>query len=157
MGPTWVLSAPDGPHVGPMNLAIRLVADALTHTLSLGKMAAILQTVYFVYQEMFISWLKFHFLQRLVSWTNTFRVWITSFSLSSDVVWLLIHIVLKLPLNIDENYNPQMKAEPPLLGKGVLWMHLKNTLKCSMRLITRKGCCIKENFLHWDFLKLRWY
>ena len=24
MGPTWVLSAPDGTHVGPMNLAIRL-------------------------------------------------------------------------------------------------------------------------------------
>ena len=23
MGPTWVLSAPDGPHVGPMNLAIK--------------------------------------------------------------------------------------------------------------------------------------
>ena len=23
LGPTWVLSAPDGPHVGPMNLAIR--------------------------------------------------------------------------------------------------------------------------------------
>ena len=23
MGPTWGLSAPDGPHVGPMNLAIR--------------------------------------------------------------------------------------------------------------------------------------
>ena len=25
MGPTWVMSAPDGPHVGPMNLAIRVV------------------------------------------------------------------------------------------------------------------------------------
>ena len=25
MGPTWVLSAPGGPHVGPMNLAIRVV------------------------------------------------------------------------------------------------------------------------------------
>ena len=25
MGPTWVLSAPDGPHVGPMNLVIREV------------------------------------------------------------------------------------------------------------------------------------
>ena len=25
LGPTWVLSAPDGPHVGPMNLAIRVV------------------------------------------------------------------------------------------------------------------------------------
>ena len=23
MGSTWVLSAPDGPHVGPMNLAIK--------------------------------------------------------------------------------------------------------------------------------------
>ena len=23
MGPTWVLSTPDGPHVGPMNLAFR--------------------------------------------------------------------------------------------------------------------------------------
>ena len=26
MGPTWVLSAPDGPHIGPMNLAIRVVS-----------------------------------------------------------------------------------------------------------------------------------
>ena len=24
IGPTWVLSAPDGPHVGPMNLAIKI-------------------------------------------------------------------------------------------------------------------------------------
>ena len=31
MGPTWVLSAPDGPHVGPMNLAIRvLLTDTST-------------------------------------------------------------------------------------------------------------------------------
>ena len=29
MGPTWVLSAPDGPHVGPMNLAIRTIAADL--------------------------------------------------------------------------------------------------------------------------------
>ena len=28
MGPTWVLSAPDGPHVGPMNLAIRVTLHA---------------------------------------------------------------------------------------------------------------------------------
>ena len=27
MGPTWVLSVRDGPHVGPMNLAIREVSD----------------------------------------------------------------------------------------------------------------------------------
>ena len=24
MGPTWVLPAPDGPHVGPINLAIKV-------------------------------------------------------------------------------------------------------------------------------------
>ena len=26
MGPTWVLSAPEGPHVGRMNLALRVTA-----------------------------------------------------------------------------------------------------------------------------------
>ena len=33
IGPTWVLSAPDGPHVGPMNLAIRVFfnLDAISH------------------------------------------------------------------------------------------------------------------------------
>ena len=29
MGPTWVLSAPDGPHVGPMNLAIGVFSPRL--------------------------------------------------------------------------------------------------------------------------------
>ena len=27
MGPTWVLSASDGPHIGPMNLAIRALSS----------------------------------------------------------------------------------------------------------------------------------
>ena len=31
MGPTWVLSAPDGPHVGPMNLAIVVCYLLLSH------------------------------------------------------------------------------------------------------------------------------
>ena len=31
MGPTWVLSAPDGPHVGPMNFAIRGSFQTLFH------------------------------------------------------------------------------------------------------------------------------
>ena len=34
MGPTWVLPAPDGPHVGPMNLAIRDI-------LGTGKMSVL--------------------------------------------------------------------------------------------------------------------
>ena len=38
MGLTWVLLAPDGPHVGPMNLAIRdvsLLVKSVIHALSL--------------------------------------------------------------------------------------------------------------------------
>ena len=31
MGPTWVLSAPDGPHIGPMNLAIRVCTPNALH------------------------------------------------------------------------------------------------------------------------------
>ena len=33
MGPTWVLSAPDGPHVGPRNLAIRVSAISVKTSL----------------------------------------------------------------------------------------------------------------------------
>ena len=33
MGPTWVLSAPGGPHAGPMNLAIRDILHVFTHIL----------------------------------------------------------------------------------------------------------------------------
>ena len=32
IGPTWVLSAPDGPHVGPMNLSVRDIAFGSTVT-----------------------------------------------------------------------------------------------------------------------------
>ena len=32
MGPTWILSSLGGPHVGPMNLAIRVVAVAAQHS-----------------------------------------------------------------------------------------------------------------------------
>ena len=31
MGPSWVLSAPDGPHIGPMNLAIRDYSGPVCH------------------------------------------------------------------------------------------------------------------------------
>ena len=35
MGPTWALSAPDGPHIGPMNLAIRVVFSGDSYNLIL--------------------------------------------------------------------------------------------------------------------------
>ena len=36
IGPTWVLSAPDGPHVGPMNPAIRASASVATSTIRIS-------------------------------------------------------------------------------------------------------------------------
>ena len=39
MGPAWVLSAPDGPHIGPMNLAISDVLCFSSFVKSDGEMA----------------------------------------------------------------------------------------------------------------------
>ena len=38
MGPTWVLAAPDGPHVGPMSLAIRKVHWRIYVSLGLNEL-----------------------------------------------------------------------------------------------------------------------
>ena len=44
IGPTWVLSAPDGPHVGPMNLTIRAV-------ISRPKVLCFLPLAWFVFPK----------------------------------------------------------------------------------------------------------
>ena len=41
MGPIWVLSAPDGPHVGPMNFAIWDANDQLCSSLGTGGLCRI--------------------------------------------------------------------------------------------------------------------
>ena len=43
MGPTWVLSDPDGPHVGPMNLAIREMSRYYYRAFVNYRMIAILR------------------------------------------------------------------------------------------------------------------
>ena len=48
MGPTWVLSAPDGPHVGPMKLAIREVP--LFHQPQIKKLDAL------KHESLFMAW-----------------------------------------------------------------------------------------------------
>ena len=40
MGPTWLLSVPDGPHVGPMNFAIRGITQQVhTYPAVLGMLS----------------------------------------------------------------------------------------------------------------------
>ena len=48
MGPTWVLSAPDGPHVGHMNLAIlviRLLVVIVDNTVCAAAAASMIWSV----------------------------------------------------------------------------------------------------------------
>ena len=41
MGPIWVLSAPDGPHFGPMNLAINLLINVKDFTVIIQTFSTI--------------------------------------------------------------------------------------------------------------------
>ena len=63
MGPTWVLSAPDGPHVGPMNLAIKRPFAAAS-TIAVEQPTAKHQTFpiygYFSYQDTSLPTCLFH-------------------------------------------------------------------------------------------------
>ena len=54
MGPTWVLSAPDRPHVGPMNLAIRVLIMASSLLLLCRMQYHIMELLFIMYT--FISW-----------------------------------------------------------------------------------------------------
>ena len=46
IGPTWVLSAPDGPHIGPMNLAIREGMEPIFPVTSLPVSSCICQCLH---------------------------------------------------------------------------------------------------------------
>ena len=57
MGPTWVMSAPDGPHILPMELAISKKTDPGNHT----AVSTSLDTLCIVYVSVFafmLQWLK---------------------------------------------------------------------------------------------------
>ena len=64
MGPTWVLSAPDGPHVSPMNLAIRIGLALFSHILQDYFSGAVAVTSFFQWHwsnphDDFIKWKHF--------------------------------------------------------------------------------------------------
>ena len=65
MGPTWVLSASDGPHVGPINLASRWCSSA-PRIRSPATMVLSLQA----------WWLKMHFRRQRENISNTLAVWV---------------------------------------------------------------------------------
>ena len=90
MGPTWVLSAPDGPHVGPMNFAIRdcirLCFFRMSVLLSLDDLIILNITI--------LSYIStsYHFPQNMTVWNSqcSLRVFlIPSIDISFDDIYLL--------------------------------------------------------------------
>ena len=78
MGPTWVLSAPDGPHFGPMNLAIMDVFEWQL-VCKFGIMKMNFQLICF-YSRFFKHYPKvvYHFLLKwFLYWTNLYYVFCT--------------------------------------------------------------------------------
>ena len=60
MGPTWVLSAPDGPHVGLMNLAIRVGQMHPSDTLPPGATRSFPRTILTIREAGYKSTLLIH-------------------------------------------------------------------------------------------------
>ena len=69
MGPTWILSVPDGPHVGPMNLAIRGGCNPKLIIFELISRIAIFSICYEI--QMSVTWPR-------IGSSNGFVVMITS-------------------------------------------------------------------------------
>ena len=55
MGPTWVLSSPGGPHVGPMNLAIKDIATCCLIVVNIVAMMMAWQETFFCTNDWWIS------------------------------------------------------------------------------------------------------
>ena len=54
MGPTWVLSAPDGPHVGPMNLSFRGFAECPNDCAHRSRFVIVLRMSRITYLRIFL-------------------------------------------------------------------------------------------------------
>ena len=71
MGPTWVLSAPDGPHVGPLNIAIRVVIASSCYHLYCSK-------------SLPIPWLGCHIKKKKKNKTMLFKLSSNNFTTSIE-------------------------------------------------------------------------
>ena len=125
MGPTWVLSAPDGPHVGPMNLAIRVSISSFqtrawisNHIISSSVGCNYSPMLWFRWRCSKSAVVKFTHDLRLLSFIRPFLTWfltkperLSRRPLCSD--WL--HLTLSLW---------QARVKPVSIYKAELWNFL---------------------------------
>ena len=109
MGPTWVLSAPDGPHVGPMNLAIRealictkggLVHDGIYASWSLNTLTSLASPRYL--SMAYLKWNDICFLESTYI-TVTLCIKNKSLSLNKNDIATLINPHLPCILDLYVN------------------------------------------------------
>ena len=67
MGPSWVLSAPDGPHVGPMNLTIRKSSTLPIRQRASGALPCSQRSV----NPSSINWIIVHLFVMCLLWSST--------------------------------------------------------------------------------------
>ena len=104
-GPTWVLSAPGGPHIGPMNLAIRGLMQSqgmqpMTAELSNINCKTVWDSILLPSNSAFIT-AKWHQGQRLFhnseAWTRTPQTGVTSLIRLAPQTMNKLHIKQGLP------------------------------------------------------------
>ena len=78
MGPTWVLSAPDGPHVGPINLAIKVVLPGVLCMFYQWNLVTANTTIHIAFHHLFfplsVALVLGTVLPPVTSHTDPFRV-----------------------------------------------------------------------------------
>ena len=91
MGPTWVLSAPDGPHIGPMNLAIRGVSNSAQFVTMSMLLVVSCMSLYDINSATY-SMLSYSIVKPL-NWIVKFENAIVAFGISKSVPLCLNHII----------------------------------------------------------------
>ena len=142
IGPIWVLSAPEGPHVGPMNLAIRKFSVPKTHY-EISFTFASSGTSLLLYKYMVDPLYNIHVRQvsSYLSWGDAYHIWMWYLfgkecvdnsakwkwskkswfnNAAPDYLWLC-HLWIKY----DECYN---YLSVSVMSQGVLWGQRLNLL-----------------------------
>ena len=106
MAPTWVLSAPSGPHVGPINLAIRVIHIA--SILSMYARTMVLQSHTSLRYYCTFLFTHIHIFFYIFWYINTFFVWFALFW--NSIIFQPNTFVLPYPIDMITRIVLRMRA-----------------------------------------------
>ena len=143
MGPIWVLSAPDGCHVGPVNLAIREVMSVLDFSLLLNwtdlNNSRIVANCFTPWRLCYI----------IIHTPHHYRLSVYCGWMYRDVE----HTTKEIKLTFRSD-NELTKDTPYLALTGELWGVFPSSLDKRYHEISRTHCNVKESIPHLSFQNL---